>query len=1147
MATWEALLTSAPNPQTWLQTPIDPTGDAATHTITIDPVSTFQTWHGTGANLTDASVAMMTAYPDMIPRLFDPGYENGASLTMLRVPMSATDMSTTEWTWEYDPITETVTPPLQAQRQIDMIVNDILPLNPNIKIMTTAWTAPARYKTGNSTYGVGSTLKNRAVLEYADMLVKMCEYMENAGVPIWATTCGNEPFHSDIYPTMAIDIDTMVDMANRMKPGLEALGIELWALDHNWEHVEQAQQLVSQTDAFDGVAFHCYGGDAANMDGFDVPVIMNECTGTDDNWYSTFAWDSRNLYELPAEGGSVGAIFWNLALDDYYGPYKAWGSGCTNCRGLLNTTRDGVVEGSAEYYLQAHLRHAGDPGALVISSSYVYKMPNVAFNNPDGSIGIYIMNDTFANAKVDVNITGFGSQTYNFEGGEILSIRVQGGLYAVQSASVPLVEWEIYDEEGGNLMATATEGSYTVVVEGTERTLTEQISTGGIQDRFIRTLEGSWGSTEESGRWNIRTGDDADYDVEGDRGVMTLDSVNESRRIAPSSYGYDYSYATVDVKVRTDKLPVKGDQYACIMNGYVSISNHYLATLEFSKNLSQTDRFSRADQASTWGTSESGSDWATSGGVDADYYTAASVAYIDVDTVNSSRRTTVEASDDHEVLVRVASAVAPTGGSIYLGPILRYEGFDNHYLARLRLNPSGNAELDFQKYVASTPTSVGTAHDLGTTIGANEWWWVRARIDGTTLSAKAWAQGSAEPPTWQITATDSDITTGGRAGVRAYLSPANTNTLPVVAKFDDFTLLDGLDADSVPTRLKIQRRLSGTTTTLGEVALPWRYSAGDWWNIKFDWAVNGDMQARAWPDGETEPAYQITGVNDLNFDTGDTGLRAFLTSTYDTDELPVRFEWQNYTVDAEWVNPHEVTHNKRVYTLGAPFASTPFWGPSGIGTEASVTHWYTNEPEDLFDIAMSYTTNGENDAAYNDNIDSTGFRVAGADFNDYFGIEVYYPGEDFLDEPEAGQIGALDCSGYTRMVFGYHGGIPMVWAQAAGDGTTIPRTSKAQELLGPGSYVFDDPSNPPSAAEITYLKPGDQLYWDAGVGTDEDEEGEIDHCGIYLGVDTEGKPRFVSSRKTINGPTMSDIGGKSSFDFGDTNLYSRSLRSARRF
>jgi cell wall-associated NlpC family hydrolase len=69
---------------------------------------------------------------------------------------------------------------------------------------------------------------------------------------------------------------------------------------------------------------------------------------------------------------------------------------------------------------------------------------------------------------------------------------------------------------------------------------------------------------------------------------------------------------------------------------------------------------------------------------------------------------------------------------------------------------------------------------------------------------------------------------------------------------------------------------------------------------------------------------------------------------------------------------------------------------------------------------------------------------------------------------------------------------------------------------------------------------GDLVFFDA----DPNDGPQIDHMGIYLGPDSSNQHRFISSRKTANGPSMGDVGGKSSLD--GMGLYARSFRAVRR-
>jgi hypothetical protein len=56
---------------------------------------------------------------------------------------------------------------------------------------------------------------------------------------------------------------------------------------------------------------------------------------------------------------------------------------------------------------------------------------------------------------------------------------------------------------------------------------------------------------------------------------------------------------------------------------------------------------------------------------------------------------------------------------------------------------------------------------------------------------------------------------------------------------------------------------------------------------------------------------------------------------------------------------------------------------------------------------------------------------------------------------------------------------------------------------------------------------------------------QIDHMGIYFGVDSEGHRRLLSSRKVANGPTFGDIDGKAVLD--GNAYFALRFRAVRRF
>lgn len=115
--------------------------------------------------------------------------------------------------------------------------------------------------------------------------------------------------------------------------------------------------------------------------------------------------------------------------------------------------------------------------------------------------------------------------------------------------------------------------------------------------------------------------------------------------------------------------------------------------------------------------------------------------------------------DDVEILVLFTTATAWAKTPF----ILRASGADESptfYTIRL-----DSGDLLIRKYVGSeTGATVATAassHSVSTD------YWLRFRANGTTISAKIWADGGSEPGSWTVSGTDSDIAAAGWVGIAA--------------------------------------------------------------------------------------------------------------------------------------------------------------------------------------------------------------------------------------------------------------------------------------------------------------------------------------------------------------------------------------------
>jgi cell wall-associated NlpC family hydrolase len=162
-------------------------------------------------------------------------------------------------------------------------------------------------------------------------------------------------------------------------------------------------------------------------------------------------------------------------------------------------------------------------------------------------------------------------------------------------------------------------------------------------------------------------------------------------------------------------------------------------------------------------------------------------------------------------------------------------------------------------------------------------------------------------------------------------------------------------------------------------------------------------------------------------------------------------------------------------------------------------------------------------------------RAENSDFYDYLGIPWNFP-DGKKEKPSRSHFRSLDCSGFIRMVYGYRLGYPLRGTNTKGPG--LPRRAYAMAGLGPGMLLI--PNNGKPARDYAVLQPGDLVFFNAGPV----QGANIEHSGIYLGLDDAGHHRFISSRATANGPTLGDYGGDSLLD--GPGYWSSRFRTARR-
>lgn len=196
--------------------------------------------------------------------------------------------------------------------------------------------------------------------------------------------------------------------------------------------------------------------------------------------------------------------------------------------------------------------------------------------------------------------------------------------------------------------------------------------------------------------------------------------------------------------------------------------------------------------SSTWSTADTLQPYTTAGGSASDHSVSGGAGLQSAGTVNVLRSATLDvgATDmTHTVTVSLPVNNAATS-TITQWICARLADLSNYYVARLDLSTAGVLTLALFKRVGGVlaaalagPVVVGSGHIAG------DLWRVTIDVYRSQIRSKAWqVTGLSTEPDWQLSATDTDLTTGIGIGLISRLEAGNTNTLPVVVAWDDLAV-----------------------------------------------------------------------------------------------------------------------------------------------------------------------------------------------------------------------------------------------------------------------------------------------------------------------------------------------------------------------
>ncbi|HEY4336453.1 MAG TPA: glycoside hydrolase family 30 beta sandwich domain-containing protein, partial [Puia sp.] len=401
---------------------MDKGGSSADPVIALDEKKTFQHVDGFGWALTGGSAQHLmkmspAARTALLKQLFatDSDHIGGS---YLRVSIGASDLNDHVFSYDDLPAGQTDTAldhfDLGPDKQeVIPVLQEIIAINPEIKILGSPWSAPTWMKNNHDTRG--GILEPKYYRAYAKYLVKYLLAMQQHGIGVNAITVQNEPLHPGNNPSMFLPANAEAAFIKVLGPIVaeERLDTKIIVYDHNADRPDYPDSIYRDPEAakwVDGAAFHLYGGKIEAL----TPL---HDSFPDKNLYFTEQWVGAPgdfAKDIPEHVDKliVGAmrnwcknvIEWNLAANSQWEPHTDRG-GCDRCLGAVTIDGD-VVKRNPAYYIIAHAAKYVRPGSARMVSNSDEQLPNVAFRTPTGQAVLIVLNNTKAEKGFTIELKG---------------------------------------------------------------------------------------------------------------------------------------------------------------------------------------------------------------------------------------------------------------------------------------------------------------------------------------------------------------------------------------------------------------------------------------------------------------------------------------------------------------------------------------------------------------------------------------------------------------------------------------------------------------------------------------------------------------------------------------------------------------------
>lgn len=341
--------------------------------------------------------------------------DNNLNYTLCRLPIGSSDFSLKSYSYSSKPDLSDFSIE-QDKKYIIPVVKQAQKINPNIKFLASPW-SPPKFMKSNKILVLGGKLLDKYKQAWANYLTKYIKEYQKENININYITVQNEPNAIQVWESCLYSPEEEKDFViNYLYPTFKenhiTTKILIW--DHNKEKLySRAKKELDNNkalEAISGIAFHFYTGDhfeniKLTSETFPGKLLIHTegCTGyskfnPNDEVHNAEIYGHDILGDLNA--GTNGYIDWNMVLDYKGGPNHKLNF--CNSPIMINQEKNNYIKNLSFYYV-AHFSHFIKPNSRRIAcSTYSTDIEITAFENPDNSISIILLNRNNFNKEYNI-------------------------------------------------------------------------------------------------------------------------------------------------------------------------------------------------------------------------------------------------------------------------------------------------------------------------------------------------------------------------------------------------------------------------------------------------------------------------------------------------------------------------------------------------------------------------------------------------------------------------------------------------------------------------------------------------------------------------------------------------------------------------